>query len=80
MLIERIEIQNRVRGSQKAAKGLTIWVSSKKSTNFKKIWNTQDVKGDYRANFKTAVKAKFIKIGLPSGGQLHLAHVKVFGW
>ncbi|NQZ67538.1 MAG: discoidin domain-containing protein [Lentisphaeria bacterium] len=79
MLIQRIEIQNRVRGSKGDAKGLTIWLTKRKATRYTEIWTTQDVEDDYTIILKTPIKAQYIKIG-KSSAVLRLAHVKIFGW
>ncbi|MCK4275278.1 MAG: hypothetical protein KAX78_02115, partial [Phycisphaerae bacterium] len=77
-MVRRILIENRRRRSQEKAAGLTVWVSSSK-TRWTRVWTAPDVQDWWRVDLKSSIRAKYIKIGLPGTGTLHLASVKIFG-
>ena len=77
-MVKRILIENRRRRSQDKAAGLTVWVSSSK-IRWTKIWTAADVQDWWRIDLKSSIRAKYVKIGLPGTGTLHLASVKIFG-
>jgi hypothetical protein len=60
------------------AAGLTMWISDDES-NWRQVWQAENLEYEWLVELKDQPRAKFIKIGLPERGVLHLREVVVFG-
>ncbi len=76
--VRYIRIVNRRNSCQERAEGLTAWVSEDEK-NWRKIWEADGVSSEWVVDAGANTAARFIKIGLPRRGTLHLNKVTVFG-
>ena len=55
-----------------------MWISDDES-NWRQVWQAESPEYEWLVELKDRPTAKFIKIGLPKPGVLHLREVVVFG-
>ena len=77
-VIRRLVIENRRRQRQDAAAGLTVWVSTNKN-RWTQVWKADSVQAWWQIDLRSGARAKYVKIGLPREGTLHLATVRIYG-
>ena len=78
--IKRIVIENRRSMYWQQTQGLAVWVSADGRT-WKPIWGPAKARRSWLIDLKTPVRAKYVKIGLATGGgtaHLALAGVRIY--
>jgi arylsulfatase A-like enzyme len=76
--ISAIRIVNRIGQLNERAAGLTVWISED-GEDWTKIWQAESPDADWTISFSEPVEGRYIKIGLPGRGTLHLNHATFFG-
>ncbi len=77
--ISALKVVNRPGQSTLArAEALTLWLSSDEKT-WRQVWQADSVAKEWLIELPDAPKARYLKIGLPRKGTLHLREVVVFG-
>ena len=76
--VRHVDIVNRTNGFHDRAAGLTLWVSDDGKT-WKKLWQAKDVQPEWHVDLGSDVTCRYLKLGLPAKGTLHLANVTVYG-
>jgi hypothetical protein len=56
-----------------------LFIMSDDQKEWSKVWNGAEVQEQWTAELKEPAVGKFIKIGLPGTGTLHLNQVTIFG-
>ena len=75
--VHAVRIVNRKHSLHERAEGLTLWVSDDE-TDWKRVWQAEDAAAEWLVD-AGGVTCRYIKIGLPGRGILHLNQVTVFG-
>ncbi|MGD2175030.1 MAG: sulfatase-like hydrolase/transferase [Candidatus Brocadiaceae bacterium] len=76
--VRYVRIVNRKGSHQERAEGLTVWVSDDEKA-WKQLWQAPKVAAEWLADVGDSTTCRYIKIGLPRRGTLHLNQVTVFG-
>ena len=76
--LTRLFIQNRTDSYEERAKNLTIWASEDFIT-WKPVWSAGGKAEKEWTIALNGVKAKYLRLGLPGKGVLHLNKVRVYG-
>jgi hypothetical protein len=76
--LREFHIQNVTSGELERAAGLTMWVSSDQK-EWQKVWTAERVEKEWRYTLPKPVHARYVRIGLPTAGALHLRSVELFG-
>ncbi|NQT87458.1 sulfatase-like hydrolase/transferase, partial [bacterium] len=76
--VHSLYIRNRKGSLQERAKGLTVWFS-KDGKTWMKVWQAKDVAAQWEVDLGKDIPARYVKVGLPGKGTLHLHKVVVFG-
>jgi hypothetical protein len=77
-VVRTLFIRNRKGGFHERAKGLTVWLS-RDGKAWAKVWQAKDVAPEWTVDIGKEIPARFVKVGLPGKGTLHLHKVVVFG-
>jgi len=75
--VRYVKIRNRTGSHQERAEGLTVWVSSD-GKSWREVWRAARVEQEWTVDAGGA-GCRYLKIGLPGRGTLHLNKVTVFG-
>ena len=73
-----VRIVNRLRSLHERAEGLTVWVSNDEEY-WEKIWQAETVAPSWTIDAGKNTSCRYMKLGLPRKGTLHLNQVVVFG-
>jgi len=76
--VRYIRIVNRTNGFHERAEGLTVWVSANEQ-DWRQLWQAEKVAAEWLVDVGEDTVCRYIKIGLPRRGTLHLNKVIVFG-
>ncbi|MEA3366488.1 MAG: discoidin domain-containing protein [Planctomycetota bacterium] len=76
--VRYVHLVNRRGGYHDRAKGLTVWLSAD-GKQWQQVWQAEDVKPEWVADLGEPRPCRFIKVGLPGRGTLHLFKVVAFG-
>jgi len=76
-MVAAVHVVNRLRGLHERAEGLSLWVSDNQ-TDWRKIWQADRVAAQWTIEPEEPIACRFLKIGLPGRGILHLNQVTVF--
>jgi N-acetylglucosamine-6-sulfatase len=79
--IVHVQIVNRLTGDTTLldrAAGLTMWLSDD-GEQWKQVWQADEVQPRWTVSLDDAQVCRFIKVGLPRTGTLHLNQIVVFG-
>ena len=76
--VRYLRIRNRANQLHERAAGLTAWVSGDGKT-WTRLWQAKDVQPEWLADLGKDVACRYLKIGLPGRGTLHLNKVTVYG-
>ncbi len=73
-----LKIVNRKESLHERAAGLTVWISADEK-QWQKVWQAEKPAAEWLVDVATETACRYIKIGLPHNGTLHLNKVTVFG-
>jgi len=76
--VRYVRLVNRHDSHTDRAKGLTVWLSAD-GKQWQQVWQAEDVKPEWVADLGQPRPCRFIKVGLPGRGTLHLFKVVAFG-
>jgi len=77
--LEYLYLENRTSSQfHDRAKGLTVWVSND-GESYRRLWQADEMKGQWMVEFPDQTKARFIRVGLDGKGTFHLNQAVVYG-
>jgi N-acetylglucosamine-6-sulfatase len=76
--VRRLQIINRKNSHQERAAGLTVWAGDDEE-HWREIWQAETVAPAWTIDTGDELNCRYIKIGLPRPGTLHLNQIIVFG-
>ena len=76
--VRYIRVVNRKNSCQERAEGLTAWVSEDEKT-WRRVWQAEKVCDEWLVDAGADTRVRFIKVGLPRKGTLHLSKITAFG-
>jgi N-acetylglucosamine-6-sulfatase len=76
--VRYVYIRNRTNGFHDRAEGLTLWLSTDGEA-WEKAWQAKAVAEEWTVDLGKLVACRYLKLGLPRRGTLHLKRIVAFG-
>ncbi len=76
--VRRLQIVNRKNSLHERAAGLTVWVGDDE-VNWREVWQAEAVAAAWTIDTGDELTCRYLKVGLPRTGTLHLKQLIVFG-